>query len=88
MGMIDEGGYRPDCVACQANAGQLQAPGGVIYQDALWRLEHILSPAPLAGWLVLKPKRHCEGLDFLTGAEAAALGPLMRRFSAALRDAK
>jgi diadenosine tetraphosphate (Ap4A) HIT family hydrolase len=87
MGMIDEGGYRPDCVACKANAGLLQAPGGVIYQDALWRLEHILSPAPLAGWLVLKPKRHCEGLDFLTVAEAAALGPLMRRVSGALRAA-
>ena len=79
--------YRPDCMACQANTGQLKAPGGVIYEDALWRLEHSLSPAPLAGWLVLKTRRHCEGLDRLTEAEAAGLGPLMRRFCAALRAA-
>src|SRR5579859_1665529 len=72
-------------MACRANAGQLAAPGGVIYEDALWRLEHSLAPAPLSGWLVLKTRRHCEGLDRLTEAEAAELGPLLRRISAALR---
>jgi diadenosine tetraphosphate (Ap4A) HIT family hydrolase len=75
------------CVACEANAGQREAPGGVIYQDAYWRLEHALSPAPLAGWLVLKPLRHCEGLEALTEVEAEALGPLLRRACAAIQAA-
>jgi diadenosine tetraphosphate (Ap4A) HIT family hydrolase len=79
--------YFPGCVACEANAGQRTAPGGVIHQDVYWRLEHALSPAPLAGWLILKPLRHCEGLEELTEAEAAALGPLLRRACAALRAA-
>jgi diadenosine tetraphosphate (Ap4A) HIT family hydrolase len=78
-------GYVSGCMACRANADELQAPGGVIYQDAEWRLEHSLSPAPLAGWLVLKPRRHCEGLEALTAAEAAALGPLLRDACAALQ---
>jgi diadenosine tetraphosphate (Ap4A) HIT family hydrolase len=79
--------YIPGCVACEANAGQRTTPGGVIHQDAHWRLEHALSPAPLAGWLILKPLRHCEGLEELTEAEADALGPLLRRACAALRAA-
>jgi diadenosine tetraphosphate (Ap4A) HIT family hydrolase len=72
-------------MACEANAGERAAAGGVIYQDNFWRLEHILSPAPLAGWLVLKPLRHCEGLDELTEQEAAGLGPLLRAACLALR---
>jgi diadenosine tetraphosphate (Ap4A) HIT family hydrolase len=34
---------------------------------------------------VLKPLRHCEGLEALTEAEAAALGPLLRRICHALK---
>ncbi len=77
--------YVPNCMACEANAGERTAPGGVIYQDSFWRLEHILSPAPLAGWLVLKPLRHCEGLEELTEQEAAGLGSLLRAACLALR---
>jgi len=79
--------YVPGCVACEANAGERIAPGGVIYQDDHWRLEHMLSPAPLAGWLVLKPLRHCEGLEELTVDEANNLGPLLRAACTALQAA-
>jgi diadenosine tetraphosphate (Ap4A) HIT family hydrolase len=34
---------------------------------------------------VLKPLRHCEGLEALTEAEAASLGPLLHRACAALQ---
>lgn len=73
-----------DCLACRANAGALHPPGGVIYDDGLWRLEHMLAPAVLPGWLILKPLRHLESLGELTPAEAAALGPLLARVTAAL----
>ena len=76
---------RAGCLACRANAGEISPPGGVIYQDAYWRLEHSLRPATLAGWLILKPLRHCEGLEELSEAEAEALGPLQRRACASLR---
>lgn len=65
----------------------MTAPGGVIFQDAHWRLEHILPPIPLAGWLVLKPLRHIEALGDLSTGEATTFGPLVQRISAALSAA-
>ncbi|HEU0027130.1 MAG TPA: HIT family protein [Ktedonobacterales bacterium] len=75
-----------DCVACQANSGEIVAPGGALYDDGLWRLEHTFEPIPMVGWLVLKPLRHVESLADLTPDEAAALGPLLRRITGALRE--
>lgn len=56
-----------------------------MYQDAHWRLEHILPPIPLAGWLVLKPLRHVEALGDMSSEEAATFGPLVQRIAAALQ---
>ena len=78
---------RVGCMACDANAGRLTAPGGVIYEDDLWRVEHALSPALLRGWLIVKPRRHVEHLADLTLDEASALGPLVQRVSGALQRA-
>ena len=74
------------CVTCRANRGEIAAPGGVIYQDAHWRLEHTFEPIPMVGWLVLKPLRHVEMIADLTPDEAAALGTLLRRAAGAMRD--
>jgi diadenosine tetraphosphate (Ap4A) HIT family hydrolase len=74
------------CIACRANRGQLNAPGGVIYHDELWQLEHILEPIPLAGWLVLKPLRHVEAFGELTAAEAIGFGLIARRATRAMQQ--
>ena len=76
-----------DCGTCRSNRGELPAPGGVIYEDRLWRLEHCLRPIPLAGWLVLKPLRHVESVARLTPAEARSMGPLIARTADALQRA-
>ena len=73
-----------DCITCRANRGEVATPGGVLHDDGLWRLEHTFEPIPIAGWLVLKPLRHVESVAELTEVEAAALGPLLQRTSAAL----
>ena len=73
-----------DCVACRATRGEIVAPGGALYDDGLWRLEHTFEPIPLVGWLILKPLRHVESLADLTSDEAAALGPLLRRITQAM----
>jgi diadenosine tetraphosphate (Ap4A) HIT family hydrolase len=57
----------------------------VIYEDALWRIEHILEPIPMAGWLIAKPLRHVTTFADLTAEEAAAFGPLMHRTMGALQ---
>lgn len=75
-----------DCGTCKANRGELAAPGGVIYADALWRVEHRLEPLQIAGWLIAKPLRHVTAFADLTEAEAAAFGPLVRRVMSALAN--
>ena len=72
------------CTACRVNRGELHPPGGVIYDDSHWRVEHMLAPAVLPGWLIVKPVRHVESLGELTPVESAALGPLLARVTAAL----
>lgn len=55
-----------ECLTCLLNQGGGKAPGGVIYEDALWRLEHVVEPIPMVGWLILKPLRHVEQFANLT----------------------
>ena len=74
------------CIACRLHRGEASAPGGTIHRYALWVLEHILEPIPLAGWLVLKPVRHVESFAELTAEEASAFGPLARRVTAAMTE--
>ena len=74
------------CGTCRANRGKIVAPGGVIHDDGVWRLEHVLEPIPLVGWLVLKPWRHVESMANLTDDESLGFGLLSRRVMAAMRD--
>lgn len=74
------------CGTCRANREFLTAPGGVILDDGTWRLEHILEPIPMAGWLVLKPWCHVESMADLTEDESASLGRLSRRVIGAMRE--
>ncbi len=75
------------CLSCKVTAGRLQSPGGVIFDDGLWHLTHQVSPALLAGWLILQSKCHVESLADLTPAECAAFGPILQRASKALEAA-
>ena len=56
-----------------------------MYLDAHWRVAHAFGTAQ-PGWLVVLPRRHVLALDELSHAEAAALGPLLRAVTAALRE--
>jgi len=56
-----------------------------IYQTPYWDVAHSYDTA-LPGWLVLVARRHITAVDELTEAEAAELGQLIRRVSAALRE--
>lgn len=87
--MVDAAGAGRDvvgCIACDVVAGRLAAPGGVIYEDEYWMLDHAVSPVPLNGFLILKPKRHVEHFGALTVEEATPFGPLLRAAYAALQQ--
>ena len=70
------------CVSCRTLSGELQPPGGIIYDHAHWvlflRSRPLLTPGQ--GFIVLK--RHCEDIATLTMEEAATLGEVMRRAAA------
>jgi diadenosine tetraphosphate (Ap4A) HIT family hydrolase len=86
QGLQQDGTGLEGCGTCRANRGELPTPGGVIYQDGLWRVEHVVEPIPMVGWLVLKPLRHVEAFADLTPDEAASFGPLVRRITTAMTE--
>jgi diadenosine tetraphosphate (Ap4A) HIT family hydrolase len=68
------------CLACDLTGGRAELPGGVIYRSEHWVLEPCIGPLPV-GALILKPLRHITHLWELSAAEAAELGPLLKRAS-------
>ena len=59
----------------------MEAPGGVVWEDAHWVADHCLNVPQVAR---LEDERHCESLPELSDAEAAALGPAIRTLSSAM----
>lgn len=75
------------CLACDVTTGRIAPPGGTIHEEGGWLLEHAISPVPLKGWLILKPRRHVEHLAALNQDETLALGPLIEKVSNAVMRA-
>lgn len=71
------------CPVCRAVRGE--PPGPVIYDDGLWQVTPAPASTAAPGALVLTTIRHVPSLAGLSGAEAAALGPLLARLAAALQ---
>jgi diadenosine tetraphosphate (Ap4A) HIT family hydrolase len=74
-----------DCMACQLTAGGRDLVGGRIFQSEHWVVEHCVGTLGV-GTLILKPLRHITGLDEMSAAEAANLGPLMQRATSIIKD--
>jgi len=75
-----------DCYPCRVEASTEPLPARErVYDDGSWRVSHAIS-STLPCWLVALPKRHITSLAELTPAEAAALGPLLQRLTAALAE--
>jgi len=74
-----------NCLACDLASGRLDLPGGEILVTDHWIVEHTVGPLGV-GTLIVKPKRHVIHFSELGEAEAAEIGPLLRRVSATLAD--
>lgn len=74
----------PRCSACAEIAGEVSAPGGVIYDDGMWLVSHHTGRFTDPGELIVKTRRHCESLSELSPAEADSLGPVLREAVGAL----
>lgn len=71
-------------MACRLSAGELDLPGGRIFQTDHWVVEHCIGSLGV-GTLILKPFRHIVGLADMSNAEAAQLGLLLQRTSSIIR---
>jgi diadenosine tetraphosphate (Ap4A) HIT family hydrolase len=76
-----------DCFICQKHRGEINIPGGAIYEDHLVYAGHAFSEQESAypGYLIAELKRHAPGLAEQTNEEAQALGLLVARLSRALK---
>jgi hypothetical protein len=72
-----------ECVLCQrASTLDAEDPGWLLRTETWGVSMHPAISAP--GWVAAQTLRHSEGLADLTGIEAADLGPLLSRLSAAV----
>ncbi|MEE4542482.1 hypothetical protein V2S66_10965 [Streptomyces sp. V4-01] len=85
--------HEPDCLICAkyegrpvpAWAGYPVPPGGHLVDDGMWRVGHGPTPYWPAGTLLIESRRHfLDYADFEPG-EAAAIGPLIQRFTNPLK---
>lgn len=74
------------CVSCNTVTGKTSPPGGIVYEEAYWRVFPRSNPmlVPSQGFIVLK--RHCEHLSQLSPAELSSLGPFMQRTNQAFDE--
>jgi diadenosine tetraphosphate (Ap4A) HIT family hydrolase len=73
------------CLACDANAGRIEVPGGTIAEAEHWHADHCIGPFGL-GAVLVKTKEHVESLWELPDAAATELGPFLRIISGAIVD--
>jgi len=73
--------------ALPAYGGFVPPPGGYLLDDGMWRVGHGPTPYWPAGTLLVESHRHFLDYAEMTDAEAAAIGPLIRRFVGPLKEA-
>ncbi|BCJ77518.1 hypothetical protein CS0771_70620 [Catellatospora sp. IY07-71] len=75
-----------ECLLCRVAEADAYFRRRRVWADARWRLS-VLLQGPVAGFAHLEPWRHIPYVTDLAGPEAATLGPVLARATAALREA-
>lgn len=77
-----------DCLVCRKHRGEIDVPGGPVFEDDLIYIAHALlfgeEVEHYLGHVFIETKRHVAGLADLTGTEAGALGLYTSRVACAL----
>jgi diadenosine tetraphosphate (Ap4A) HIT family hydrolase len=75
------------CVLCRGVEGDPELGRIQVWQDDLWRLTTSIHATETArGFSFLEPKRHIPDITRLDGKEAATLGSVIGRVTAALKE--
>jgi len=78
-----------DCLVCREVAGQIDLPGGLLWDDDDVVAFHVPpideNPSPYLGHCMVVTKRHVDHLGDLTESEAASVASAARAIARALR---
>ena len=81
-----------DCFVCRKHRGEIDLPGGPLFQDELVYSSHGVigegRSSAYLGTLFVEPKRCVPGFGDLTPAEAERVGWLASRLARALRESE
>jgi diadenosine tetraphosphate (Ap4A) HIT family hydrolase len=75
-----------DCALCRGPDGDAELDRIQVWEDHLWRLS-MSRRGYTTGFGYLEPKRHIPHITDLDGEEAATLGQVLSRVTAALKEA-
>lgn len=75
-----------ECLTCEYNQDPTKSPGGWLKEYKYWILEHINEPVTINGWLVLKTKRHTEGIAGIDLDESLELGEILNTVPKILKE--
>jgi histidine triad (HIT) family protein len=76
-----------DCAICARHRDMSAVPGGELFADEHAVVSHLVEETPYLGYLFVETRRHVAELGELTADEAASVGRLASRASAALQRA-
>lgn len=80
--------FSDTCFICRKHRGEIESPGGAVYEDDLVFAGHAFIPdgkeSAYLGMLLLEPRRHVANWIELSDAEGEALGRAAARLSRAL----
>lgn len=78
------------CDVCRELAGEIELPGGFLWEDELvvgFHVPPLLEPAPTLGHLLITTRRHADTWADLTDQEASQIGVAARALGRGLRSA-
>ena len=81
-----------ECFVCRKHRGEIEPPGGALYEDELVYASHGViedgERTAYPGVLFVEPRRHVPGMAQLTAAEAERVGLLTSRLARALETSE
>ncbi len=78
--------HDPNCAICNASMDTSSVPGGIVYEDDLWLVHHVMSGRGVPGWMMVQTRRHVAGIAFFNDAEALSFGPTFRHLQKVLME--
>ena len=76
----------PACGICRTNSGEVAIPGGLVFENDLWLVRHLVPGRGVPGWMMVQSQRHVAGIAEFDDAEAANFGPAFRHFEKVLQE--